>query len=326
MALPFNIVHDFPPIENGILELSHSSVKLGGSCARKLEFRKFHKSSRSQEGLAADVGHAMHHGTQSFLTDYDQEKAFAAMIMDYPMQWDKGPMDQRSLEACYGMLKKAMSWPHLTEYELARIEDPNGESRPAVEVPFILRIKDFPWYPNGDSIQIDYLGFIDLIMRHKPTAEHQVWDIKSTTKNADMDVIYRFDDQCLPYGLVLEALLNQDYRNGFTYAYWTQYIHPLNAENRFHSYTRGESDVQEWIKKYLFFLYEFKTYYNMGWFPRAGGNSCYSWNRPCQYVDICEHRDPDFLNAMIQKENANLPEMLRPEPWIVIDLDVEITA
>lgn len=314
----------FPEITDGVLELSDSSVKLGSSCARKLEFRKFHESSRRQEGLAMGVGQALHAGTQGFLTHGDFDRALWEMMEQYPIQWQKSAMDQNSIEAAYATLRRACGFTKLGEFELAKIEGPDGELMPAVEVPFVLRLSDFPWYADGRTITIDYIGFIDLIMYDRFNDEYNVWDIKTTTRTVDFNLIYRFDTQCLPYGLVLEALLDHDYRQGFNVAYWTQYIHPLEPLNYFNPYMKTLNDVQEWLRSYLFFLNQIKTYYNMGWFPRAGGNTCNAFQKPCQFVDLCEYRDPNFLNPMIAQENVNLPESTRPDPWIIIDLEIQV--
>lgn len=304
------------------LELSNSSVNMFHSCERKFEFRKLYASSRRDEGYATGVGTALHEGIQSFLTDGDFDKAVFKMLMAYPIQFQTTPMDQKSVQACYATLKQACTFDKINEYELAYFINENGDKVPGVEVSFILRLEDYPWYENGETIPIDYIGFIDLVMYNKLEDKYIVWDIKTTSKDSDMSVQFAFDDQCLPYGLVLEQLLGRKYQSGFEIAYWVVYIHPMESKNKFYSFIKSADDVQEWMRKYLLTLQHMKTYYNMGWFPRRG-TACTAWNRPCTFFSLCESRNGPALEKLIAMENANLQTNERPKPSIVIDLSVD---
>ena len=304
------------------LELSHSSRMLGGSCWRKLEFRKFYNSSRFEESMATGSGTALHAGIQNYVVSKDKDEAIFEMMMAYPIQFQKSPMDARSIETAYGTQMKAMESDKLGEWEVAMVEHPTDGLIPAVEIPFCLRIAELPWYEDGKPIQIDFIGYIDLIMYNKLEDQYAVWDIKTTTKDAAVSDMFKFDEQCLPYGLVLQALLGLDYTRGFEVGYWTQYMHILEGREQLYTAIKDGTDVQEWLTGYMIDLYAIRQFYQMGWFPRRS-SGCSQWNRNCSYMDFCESRDANTIENMIAADNVNYKKSDRAEPWIVVDLQVE---
>lgn len=314
---PVTQIFPFPKIK--VLELSHSSRGLLRSCPRKLEFRKIYNNSRKQESLASGAGSALHDGVQSYLQDKDEEQAIWRMIRSFPIKYQKSWMDQNSLAGCYHTLQSMLQWPKLHEYELAKIKKQDGSIVPAVEVPFVLRINNYPFYENGDTIQVDYIGFMDLIMYNKMDDEYIVWDMKTTTKNTDKAVEFAFHDQCLPYGLALESLLGRDTTFGFQVAYWSTYIDHLQPKNMLYSFNKSHVDINDWMQGYLFDLDTIRRYYNLGWFARTG--NCMAWNRPCQFFDFCGTRDPKTIEILLEADAANQKEHEKPEPWAIIELE-----
>ena len=313
----------FPHIDK--LELSHSSRAAFHSCARKLEFRKIYDHSRRGEGLASGAGQALHVASQNWLQYGDKNQAIWHLVRNYPIKFQKSWMDTNSLAGCYQTLRSMMKWEKLKEYEIAKIHKPDGTLANAVEVPFILRIKEYPFYPDGRTIQVDYVGFIDFIFYHLMEDEYIVCDLKTTTKNTDKTVEFRFADQCLPYGLVLESLLGHDINNGFQVNYWSTLIDHVEPKNVMIPFHKTKADIQDWMQGYLFDLDRIRRMYNVGWFPRDG-NSCMSWSRPCVFFDFCETRDPKVIDAMLQADEANQKKFEREDPWIIVDLDYEEAA
>ena len=213
-----------------------------------------------------------------------------------------------------------MNWPKMDEFELAMLQKPDGTLVPGVEVPFILRISNYPFHADGTCIQVDYLGFIDLVLYNRMEDCHIVVDIKTTTKNEDQTVNYRFSDQCLPYGLALESILGHDINKGFEVGYWSVKIDHVDPTNKWYSFHKTATDMSDWMQGYLSDLAQIRRYYNLGWFPR-NGNSCMSWGRPCMFFDFCETRDPKTIEAMLEADNANQVPFEREEPWIIVELD-----
>ena len=313
MAFPF------PRINK--LELSHSSRGSFRSCPRKLEFRKIYNNSRRSESYAGNVGSALHSGTQSWLQYHDEERAIWEMIKRFPIRFQKSWSEERSLAATYTTLMSMIHWERLHEFELAYLQKPDGTKVPAIEVPFILRISEYPFYENGDTIVVDYRGYMDLILFNKLENSYVVNDIKTTTKNTDKVVEFRFNEQCLPYGLVLESALGNDLAKGFEVNYWSVYINHLEPKNTLIPFNKTEEDLRDWMQGYLFDLDCIRRYYHLGWFAR-NGNSCMAYNRPCVFFDFCETRNPKTIEIMLQQDNANqVQQDDLEEPWLVIELE-----
>lgn len=308
----------FPEFE--VLDLSHSSRGSLHSCPRKLEFRKMYASSRRDESKATGSGKAMHEALQSWIVDRDVEKGLFELVWRYPIQFQKSPMDANSLESCVGSYLNAIRSDIFDEWEVAYVVKPDGVKVPAVEVPFKLRMQvDF--FGNGKMVWINYIGYIDLIMYNKLEDTYAVWDIKTSTKEGDFVTQFTFDEQCLPYGLVLQTLLGLDYTRGYEVGYWVVKLHAVDTYEKLLTFTKDGKDVADWIRSYLLDIYMLQAYNKLGFFPR-NGSSCSSWNRQCYWFDLCDTRDYNYLEAMIAAENDTLDNTDRPEPWVVIDLGV----
>lgn len=308
----------FPEFDR--LDVSHSSRGSLSSCPRKLEFRKMYASSRREESQATGSGKAMHEAIQSFLVHGDVDRGLWELVSRYPVQYQKSTMDANSLESCVGSYLSCIKSDVLSEWEIAYVVRPDGVKVPAVEVPFDLVMKvDF--FNNGRMVDIHYIGYIDLIMYNKVEDQYAVWDIKTTTKEADYATQYTFDEQCLPYGLVLQTLLGLDYTRGYEVGYWICKLHAVDHYDKLLTFTKDGDDVAQWLRGYLLDIHMLQTYHQLGFFPRHG-SSCSSWNRRCQFFDLCDSRDYNYLEAMIKQENVQWEPVERPEPWVIIDLEV----
>lgn len=316
------IAETFPFAEIDSLDLSHSSRGLFHSCPRKFEFRKLYNNSRRQEGLASGAGTALHSGIQHWLVHKDFEAAVWEMIKHYPIKFQKSYADANSLAGCYQTLVAMVNWEKLDQYEIATFEKPDGSIQQGVEVGFNLRIKEYPFYSDGRTITVNYIGFIDLVLYDKLNGDYVVCDIKTTTRDTDKAVEYAFSEQQVPYGLVLEAALGRDPNKGFEVDYWSVLINHAEPKNKFLPFMKTANDLRDWMQGYLFDLDCIRRYFKLGWFAR-NGNSCLSWNRTCPSFDFCESRDPKVIELMLQQDEANQKFTPREEPWLVIDLAYE---
>jgi len=310
-----------------VLEVSDSSLGLLHSCPRKFEFRKMFMSDRFENSLAASAGSALHAGTQEYCFTSDKDKAMFEFLMEFPFQYDEGAMHVRSWQSCVHMLDEAMKFWDLDmdDWEIAMINDSTGAPIPAYEVPFALVIENYPFYADGRTITLKYIGYIDLILHNKVTGEYAVCDIKTTTASLDSKVYeFTFADQCLPYGLVLETLLGQDISRGFEVYYWMQFIHPLDATNTLFPFIKTKTDIQDWVVGFMEDMNTIKRSYNAGWFRRRS-KACFSWKRPCNFFDLCDSRDTKSISQFVKMENASRKPNGNPrvKPWIEIKLETD---
>lgn len=335
MSMPFDVtpITEIKYAPRTHLYISHSSRQLLRSCARKFEFRKFYIHPGRETSLAAEVGKALHVGLQDFLVNGDEDAAIFKYMLEYPIEICSNPMDDRSLEAGYATLMALISCTPLLEYEIAQINCLDGVVRPAIEVPFEIIIDGFD-LGVGQFSTVSYVGYIDAILYNRVTGQFRIVDVK-TTKRVDKDLSpkYIFSEQCIPYGLVLEYM--QGYPiNGFDVAYLVGGISILDPNAQIHTFPKSQLDIQDWFKGLLIDLVNIKMFQENDWFPRSGGgDGCFSWNKPCYFMDICSTRDKDVIQSVINQagdlDKPNLDEALKskalvPEfkPWVQFKLPV----
>jgi len=159
------------------LVISNSSRNMFRSCPRKLEFRKFYNSSRREESLATLAGSALHAAYQSFLVDKNWDNAALELMLGMKTDYDVEPLQARSLQACYATLVAMMQYDGYSHLELAYV-NVNGERRPAIEVPFRIKVKNFS-LSDDEHIPVEYIGYIDVIMHDVISKDFITTDVRS---------------------------------------------------------------------------------------------------------------------------------------------------
>lgn len=307
------------------LRVSHSSFANSyESCRRKFELGKLYLHTRDNPrgtiGLAGEVGHTLHTGFQTYMMHKDKGQAFSEMIMRYPIQLNDNPMDLRSVEACYGTLDAMMKIPAIDGYQIATVNTLDGKTVFASEVPFEIRLSGYQLNYMGRPVTVIYVGFIDLIVYDIVTQEYEVIDIKSTRNNAkDKTAMYKNDEQCLPYGLVVSELVGQKI-NELQVNYLSVYVDALEPDARMYSFKKTDTHLRDWGRTVLFRLKELNEFMNLHWFPRTG-SSCMDFKQPCRYFEACHYRTPDGIMSFMQKEDK-VDKLIPFEPWIKIDLEI----
>jgi hypothetical protein len=305
------------------LRLSSSSLDLFESCARKLEFRKFYRHSQRERSISAEAGIALHNGFQKWLTTQNEEAAIVEFMLSYPVDLDDGSVkNDRPLEACYAMLMAMIKSVKLGEYEIATIKCIDGIERPAIEVPFEIEIEGFVLNDDGGEspVLVSYIGYIDAILYHRIKQIFGVFDIKTHRDNSnDLTAKFAFDDQPMPYGIVLDNMLGGQLDN-FEVSYISCYIDLLEPECRVYSFPKSKLDIEDWAKTFYHQLQQIKMFANMGWFPRRG-SSCMNFRRPCQFFSICDSRRHETLQKMILGNQAPVTDQDNEfKPWVKFKL------
>lgn len=332
MTYPF--LQKFAAGEQPRLFISDSSRGLLHSCARKFEFRKLYLHPRRDFGVAAELGKALHSGFQTYLVSKDEDRAIFDYMTKYPIEMCDAPMDDRSLEAGYYTLMSMINATPLLQYKIAEIKCHDDVVRPAIEVPFQIDLDGFTIPSPQGPIAVSYIGYIDTIFWDDGEQEYIVLDIKTTKrKQDDLSPIYAFDEQCVPYGLVLEYMKGGKI-NGFKVEYLACNIDVLNPNIQKHGFNKSQEDLDDWYRALRVDLNLLSVYISGRWFPRTGGgSSCFAFNKPCEFYDICTVRDPEIVQQIIAEEKeiiergiaqdeAFKSKMLRDEfkPWIRFSL------
>lgn len=311
------------------LKVSYSSLNLLDTCMRKFEFNKLYpRRARDPDQFAADVGSALHHGYQHYLTHGDEDAATWQLMLDYPYIGEFSQRtDDRSLEACISTLDEMMHYGKMEEWELMTIKRPptdeeresglDGVIVPAIEVPFELRLKGID-LPDGRGIA--FTGFMDAAMRHRVTDRVRTMDIKTNRRTMeDATPKYKFDGQQIPYGIVLEHIVGNRVEE-FEVLYLDCYVDLVAPRVQLYPFRKDSSDIQDWLINTVLAAQRIQRSMEMDYFPRTNGG-CMSWNRPCYFLDICEIRDREQITDWLLMGDE--PEhRIDQTPWIVAEIDV----
>ena len=303
--------------------MSYSTQNLFRGCPRKGEFRKFHISPEEEEddNIAGPVGTAIHAGYQEYLKSGDDVRADFEMMMHYPFGKNADENHDRSVYAAHATLQALIGAPILANFEIAKI-NVGKEERAAIEVPFVFEIENFS-LSDEESIPVTYVGKIDAVLFNRETQEFGVVDIKTHRRNLkDLSGLYIYDDQCIPYALVLEKLLGKELTS-LEVKYASCFVDLTNPSITLYPFLKGPKEIEDWGRSLVFQLQQLKMFYNIGWFPRNPGH-CMSYNRKCQFLDICHERDPLVVRKILLQGQENFepkPDHFK-EPWVTMKLDL----
>lgn len=307
------------------LVLSHSTSSSYRSCARKLEFRKFYGEEKQEldefgnpvDNYAADCGKALHEGYQDFLVHQNQERATLAFMMKFPVMAEAfQETSYRSMEACYATLLAMFNHEVSSRYELVQIKLKDGSIKPAVEVPYVIEFVDSPM-----AIPVYHVGLIDCILFDKVGQRYIVVDIKTHRDNTtDLSLRYEFDEQTVPYGIILEHILGHQIAD-FTVAYLSCYIDLLEPKIRLYDFIKTQDHVRDWLIGQCLDIKNIDFYMRNQWFPRAiNGQTCMAFRKRCAHADICGYREPKVLGMMIKGEPRESLFHDGKEPWITVKI------
>lgn len=305
------------------LRLSHSSLGLLHSCPRKLEFRKFYLHPARDDSTEAGAGRAIHSGYQEYLKSQDRDMAAFEMMMNYPFSLNAEEDHDRSVYATYATLNALIDAAPLVEYEVATLNVDDKELA-AIEVPFEFEIENFNLSEQeGEYIPVTYVGKIDAVLFNRASGEYGVFDIKTHRRKLnDLTPMYMFDEQCIPYALVIERLLGHELES-ITARYIAAYVDILNPKIGIYPFPKTREAIEDWAKGLAVDLQQIKMFYNAGWF-RRNSNACLNFNRKCSFIDLCHSRDAETIQNIILAGSEGEPEKADHfgEPWVKMKLDL----
>jgi len=279
--------------------LSHSTQTTAESCWRKFEFKKMYGDLERIPGIEdtgnfpADVGKALHAGYQNFLIHRDEDKAAMEFLKEFPyeLEFQKSDNVTRSLEASFSTLQAMISHPSATKYQLVEIKGLDGITRPAIEVPFVIEITNAPL-----PVPVYYVGFIDAVLYDSFEYGYFASDIKTTRRWAnDFSAKYEFDEQTVPYGMILEHCLGHE-MDDLNTNYLIAYVDLLEPKVQSHWFKKSKEDLQDWLRGLCVNIDQIAEFSKYQFFPRAtSGDVCFAWNSKCEFLEYCTFRDPETI-------------------------------
>jgi hypothetical protein len=273
------------------------------------------------ESFPGEVGHALHAGFQNYMTFKDENRAQLAMMLRYPHNEEFAESKNhatRSLEACYATLDTMIKSPVPDKYQLVRIKH-DGIEKPAVEVPFAIELLN-----TGLPMEVWFVGFIDAILLKLLDNTIGVNDIKTTRQHInDMSARYEYDEQTVPYGMLLECLLNRVI-DQFVVSYLSVFVDLMDPKAVMYEYTKTRDHVGDWVRGLAADLRRIKWNLEHDWWPRAtNGEVCMSFNKGCQFLEMCAFRDIKMITRMIQGNPREALFHDGKEPWVTVQLDMK---
>ncbi len=304
------------------LQLSNSSINILDACPRRLEFRKFHQTAfLYQESHASDVGKALHKAIQVYYKNQNKQEAIFTLMKEYPYHYNETAMSGRSLYAAYSTLQLVIQKLDTETLAVAHFDTAKHGTIPGIELCFLLKIKNFS-LSDQEAVPVTYIGYIDLVLQNKLTGEFLVYDVKTHRRtNAQPEVEFAFDDQCVPYALVLQHLTGK-VTNSIQVNYLFCYTDVLAPVVQTIPMMKTKELIIDWGKQLAKHLQDVKFYYQNQWFPRKS-KACFSWGRTCQYFDMCQSRNESIIDQwLIDNKPANPKPAMRHDPALIIELDL----
>jgi hypothetical protein len=83
---------------------------------------------------------------------------------------------------------------------------------------------------------------------------------------------------------------------------------------------RTSYDIRSWAEDLMVDLYNIKLQFNSQRFRRQSGG-CFTYNRPCQFWDVCQYDTVEQVKTLIAMDNRDYYES-KIEPWVKLDLEI----
>lgn len=307
--------------------MSHTISNLANYCMRKFELMfMFGNRPARESGYAADVGTALHNGTQTYLIaladghDHTaaEAKGFIEFLKAFPFDLEQEQKSQsRSFENAVLLLTNLFESPIWDEWELVQV-DGHGW---AVEVPFIIRHTTTPGIIHAPEYGGDHMfvtqGKIDLIMRHKVSGKIRTLDIKTTLLDERLwEGEYKFSGQQIGYTHVLNAMLGID-PESFEVGYVIACFSGDHPRVEYYPLEKPSEVIEDYWRTQLDTLTRIKEYIEQGWFPRRNGG-CVTWSSPCNALSICSSRDHKLIKRWFEAIDSEPIETY--DYWVEMEL------
>lgn len=281
------------------VRLSHSTMGLLRGCERKFQKSKLLLNPGAREESAAmSFGKAFGAAVQLYFilrtegetVQVAQDSGIWEIFKQYsPLLED----DRRFLERCIFIFIEAQ---HFLERQLMEWEIAVFEGKYASELSFKLDIT--PRYY--------YVGYLDLVLKHRKTGRYAVTDVKSTALWAqNLEPVYKFSDQVIGYSIILDKIVGPELAH-FDTNYWVAQIASRSIatlyEPKFHAlnFQKTLQDRFEWFLKLYMDVNRIQSLEKLTVYPKR--DNCMAYNKVCQYYQTCQFTMADEPGVYIPDE------------------------
>jgi hypothetical protein len=302
-------------IDPRIQLLSYSSLLTLHSCPRKFQLYKL-KSERATQDEVANVtfafGHVVGEGLQLVFQGLSiQQITWKLFLMwDSVNLWDSDPKRHKSFAEAIQCIRKFIALRNagfLEELELVYVPNPaTGVLEPACELGFAVSVFD----------GFVYRGFVDAVLRNKETGEIIVLECKTTWISQVASATYKNSGQALGYSVVLDSLFPGISSYSVLYlVYSTSTLEFICLP-----FSKTFASRAEWIRSLVFDVEDITRYEEIGFYPKRG-ESCYSFFRDCEYLNVCNLSTSYLAKPMTEsKEHIEIAEARYTHRFTLADI------
>jgi hypothetical protein len=267
--------------------LSCSSLCSLHTCPRKYQLTKVYPEATRDSTVHTAFGKAFGEGIQALLSGATIEDAVLRAVL----QWDMDLEDElkdKSIWTCISALQSFAIVKHTTvleEYEVATLVD----GRLACELSFCIKL------PDG----FYYRGYVDVVLRHKITGSYLVVDVKTSGANYSAPDKYRNSPQAVGYSIVL------DYIQPDLSQYDVMYYEYLTSTKKYvaHTFVVGNLQRAMWLRNLQLDIEIMKLYNQYPDWPMHG-ESCMSYSRACQFIEVCQMSTAALTGGKVIEEDG----------------------
>lgn len=295
-------------MDNRLKRLSYSSNLLIHSCPRKFQLYKLSSKAESNDSDGSSnvtfaFGHIVGSGVQDTLIGKSESEIiwnmFLAWHADLEDRDDKRGKNFYKAVAAVQKFVSLRNNGYLKDYELLQYN-----SVPAVELSFCITFPD----------DFKYRGFVDAVLRNRITGEILVLEVKTTSGKVIQPAQFKNSAQAIGYSIVLDAIPETAHASSYKVLYLVYQTHSME----FTPLPFDKSYLQRalWIQELLLDIEMIKKYDEVGVFPMRG-ESCYSFYRECEYLNLCtlstQHLtqpEPTELEPEVFQINVTLQDLI----------------
>jgi len=262
-------------IDYRIRQLSYSSLSTLHSCPRKFQLYRLRTTHRSEESERSNItfafGHVVGEAIQFALEGKSEQEIILRMFAGWHADlFAHDPKGKKSFWLAVMALQKFLSLREqgfLNEYDLVYY---NG--KPACELSFAIS------FPEGFRMR----GFVDAVLRHRESGEILVLECKTTGLTTLNPATYQNSSQAIGYSVVLDNIFPE------LSSYKVLYLVYQTGNQEFTPIPFLKTYLQRaiWIRELLLDIESIKMYEAAELYPMRG-ESCFSFFRPCEYLQSC---------------------------------------
>lgn len=263
-------------IDYRIRQLSYSSLLTLHSCPRKFQLYRLRTTHRAEESIKSTItfafGHVVGEGIQLALEGKTEEEVIWHMFKGWhtDLLAEDAKLNKSFFQAVIA-IKRFYSLQQsgfLKEYELVYY---NG--KPACELSFSIV------FPDGFKLR----GFVDAVLRHRETGKVIVLECKTTGAATINPATYKNSAQAIGYSIVLDAIFPD------LSSYEVLYLIYNTKSGEYLPIPFQKTYLQRalWIRELLLDIETIKMYEEAEVYPMHG-ESCYSFFRECEYLNVCQ--------------------------------------